>query len=249
VKSVDDMLTIIDGGKSDGGRTGRIWSLDPIDGTKGFLRGGQYAIALALIVNGDVKVGVLGCPNLPVDDTVRLDSSVGKDQTGEEGKGTLISAEIGIGADSRPLTKGKLADAKPIKMRSITDITEATFCEGVEAAHSNLGQQGEIAKKLGVTKESIRLDSQAKYASVARGAGDIYLRLPVREGYVDKIWDHAGGILIVHEAGGKVTDLHGKTHDFGTGRGLTDNKGFIVAPKALHAQVLKAVQSVLGITA
>ena len=28
----------------------RFWTLDPIDGTKGFLRGEQYAVALALIV-------------------------------------------------------------------------------------------------------------------------------------------------------------------------------------------------------
>jgi len=31
----------------------RFWTLDPIDGTKGFLRGDQYAIALALIENGN----------------------------------------------------------------------------------------------------------------------------------------------------------------------------------------------------
>ena len=43
---------------------GRYWALDPIDGTKGFLRGDQYAIALALIDDGDVVLGVLGCPNL-----------------------------------------------------------------------------------------------------------------------------------------------------------------------------------------
>ena len=36
------------------------------DGTKGFLRGEQYAVCLALIENGDVKLGVMGCPNLPV---------------------------------------------------------------------------------------------------------------------------------------------------------------------------------------
>ncbi|MBU0512317.1 MAG: 3'(2'),5'-bisphosphate nucleotidase, partial [Chloroflexi bacterium] len=42
----------------------RFWTLDPIDGTKGFLRGDQYAVALALVVDGDVQVGVLGCPNL-----------------------------------------------------------------------------------------------------------------------------------------------------------------------------------------
>ena len=45
----------------------RFWALDPIDGTKGFLRDDQYAIALALIENGLVKLGILACPNLYVD--------------------------------------------------------------------------------------------------------------------------------------------------------------------------------------
>ncbi len=30
----------------------QYWCLDPIDGTKGFLRGDQYAVALALVVEG-----------------------------------------------------------------------------------------------------------------------------------------------------------------------------------------------------
>ena len=45
----------------------RFWTVDPIDGTKGFLRGNQYAIALALVENGVVQLGVLGCPALPID--------------------------------------------------------------------------------------------------------------------------------------------------------------------------------------
>ena len=51
----------------------RVWALDPIDGTKGFLRGrelgGQYCIALALIEDGEVTVSCLGCPNLPLPST------------------------------------------------------------------------------------------------------------------------------------------------------------------------------------
>jgi 3'(2'), 5'-bisphosphate nucleotidase len=43
----------------------RYWCVDPVDGTKGFLRGRQYAIALAFVVDGEVQVGVLACPNLP----------------------------------------------------------------------------------------------------------------------------------------------------------------------------------------
>ena len=44
-----------------------MWTLDPIDGTKGFLRGEQYAVCLALLVDSSVEVGVIGCPNLPLD--------------------------------------------------------------------------------------------------------------------------------------------------------------------------------------
>ncbi|KAF2670445.1 3(2),5-bisphosphate nucleotidase HAL2 [Microthyrium microscopicum] len=247
LKDVDDMLNVIDLGKSKGGRSGRVWTLDPIDGTKGFLRMGQYALALALMVDGDVKVGVLGCPNLPVDDTAPLDADIGKDQTsGGEGKGVLEAAVLGQGAFSRPLTTGALAKERKISMSKVEKVTDATFCESVEAAHSNHGDQADIAKALGITRESVRMDSQAKYASIARGAGEIYLRLPVSKTYVEKIWDHAAGDLIVREAGGMVTDVNGKRIDFGTGRTLTENKGFVAAPSQLHATILSAVQKVLG---
>ena len=42
-----------------------MWTLDPIDGTKGFLRGGQYAVCLALLIDARVELGVIGCPNIP----------------------------------------------------------------------------------------------------------------------------------------------------------------------------------------
>lgn len=44
-----------------------FWTLDPVDGTKGFLRGQQYCVSLAWILDGAPVVGVLGCPNLPRD--------------------------------------------------------------------------------------------------------------------------------------------------------------------------------------
>ncbi|KAH9987272.1 3',5'-bisphosphate nucleotidase [Xylariaceae sp. FL0662B] len=245
VKDEDVLLTIIDYGNSKGGAKGRIWAIDPIDGTKGFLRGGQYAVCLALMVDGDVKVGVLGCPNLPVDDTARLTEGMESGQT-DEGKGCLFSAVSGQGATNRPLTTGALAKEQSISMRAITDISAATFCESVEAAHSSHGDQAEIAKKLGITNPSVRMDSQAKYASIARGAGDIYLRLPVKSTYQEKIWDHAAGDLIVREAGGAVTDIHGKRLDFSVGRTLANNKGVVGAPASAHAQVLAAVQDVLN---
>ena len=55
----------IDRGSADSAE--RYWTLDPIDGTKGFLRGDQYAVALALVYDQQVQVGVLGCPELSLD--------------------------------------------------------------------------------------------------------------------------------------------------------------------------------------
>ncbi|KAL2135784.1 hypothetical protein VTI74DRAFT_6989 [Chaetomium olivicolor] len=247
VKDVDALLELIDAGGAKGGRQGRVWTIDPIDGTKGFLRGGQYAVALALLVDGDVKVGVLGCPNLPVDDSAELTADIGANQTDEEGRGVIFSAVVGQGAMSRPLQKGALAEGKKIRMKEVTEMGNACFCESVEAGHSNQSEAAQIAQKLGITKPSVRMDSQAKYGSIARGAGDIYLRLPTSKTYQEKIWDHAAGDLIVREAGGQVTDTKGNRLDFGVGRTLATNSGVIAAPAAVHSQVLKAVQEVLGL--
>mgnify|MGYP003472513371 CR=1 FL=1 len=53
---------------------------------------------------------------------------------------------------------------------------------------------------------------------MARGEAQIYLRLPTKKDYREKIWDHAAGMIIVEEAGGKVTDVRGHPLDFAHGR-------------------------------
>lgn len=254
IRDADAMLDLIDQGGAPGGPRGRTWTIDPIDGTKGFLRGGQYAVCLALLEDGDVKVGVLGCPNLPVDDAAPLTADMGANQAGDgdgdggdDGRGVLFSAVAGQGATSRPLRTGRLAEGKRISMKPIAEMSSACFCESLEAGHSNQSDAAQIAQKLGITKPSVRMDSQAKYGSIARGAGDIYLRLPTSKTYQEKIWDHAAGDLIVREAGGQVTDTRGARLDFSVGRTLANNSGVVAAPAAVHAQVLKAVQEVLGL--
>jgi 3'(2'), 5'-bisphosphate nucleotidase len=153
----------------------------------------------------------------------------------------------GQGATSRPLSNASLGPSKAIHMRPVPNISQAVFCESVEPGHSSKGDNAAIAEKLGITSKPVQMDSQAKYGSIARGAGDLYLRLPVRKDYQEKIWDHAAGDLIVREAGGVVTDANGKRLDFSKGRTLKDNKGVVAAPEAIHPQVLAVVQEVLGL--
>jgi 3'(2'), 5'-bisphosphate nucleotidase len=246
IQSEEAMLDAIDLGNSAGGNKGRVWALDPIDGTKGFLRGGQYAVCLALMVDGEVQVGVLGCPNLPVDDGAPLTEGIGAEATDAEGKGVLFGAVKGEGATSQPLTRGAVGKGSKISVSKISDVSQAVMCESVEPGHSSKGDNALISEKLGIKGKPVQMDSQAKYGSVARGAGDLYLRLPVRKDYVEKIWDHAAGDLIVREAGGQVTDVNGNRLNFNLGRTLKENKGVVATPANVHAEVLKAVQEVLG---
>jgi hypothetical protein len=98
---------------------------------------------------------------------------------------------------------------------------------------------------LGITLPPVRLDSQCKYAVVARGEASIYLRLPTRPGYEEKIWDHAAGCVIVKEAGGAVTDVRGRPLDFSRGSTLALNSGVVASNGVLHYRVLDAVRAVL----
>ena len=86
------MLSWIDRGQEKLDPARRYWVLDPIDGTKGFLRKGQYAIALALIERGEIILGLLACPNLP--------ASLASDIAGEisPGAGQIQFAIRGQGA-------------------------------------------------------------------------------------------------------------------------------------------------------
>lgn len=208
----------------------RFWTLDPIDGTKGFLRQGQYAVSLALIVNGRIELGVLGCPNL-------APSGIETDSVG-----TLYFAVRGQGAFGLSLAEG--ATAERIHVSRTTDSTRARFCESVESGHSNQGKSAAIGQKLGITANPARLDSQAKYAVVARGEADLYLRLPTKADYREMIWDHAGGVIVVEEAGGRVTDVDGKPLDFTLGKKLLNNRGVVASNRALHDVALKTLAEV-----
>lgn len=231
----DNVLEWIDRGGYDPVAEGttprkRYWTLDPIDGTKGFLRGMQYAIALALIEDGKVVLGALGCPNLKHTD--------GSD-------GCLFTAVRGGGTKLLPID-GESLNGATVTVDEALTVSEARFCESVESGHSNQGDSATIATILGITADPYRIDSQCKYAAVGRGDASIYLRLPTRADYQEKIWDHGAGSIVVEEAGGTVTDVAGNALDFSLGRTLANNRGIIATNGRFHDEVVSAVQSVIG---
>ncbi|MAT72207.1 MAG: 3'(2'),5'-bisphosphate nucleotidase [Planctomycetaceae bacterium] len=211
-----------------------FWTLDPVDGTKGFLRGDQYAVAFALIRDGVVQVGALGCPELE-----------GASSPAKGGAGTVIVAVRGEGAFAQPLDDPN-AEWKRLHVADVADPANARMLRSVEKAHTDTGGIGELVASLGVTADPVPLDSQAKYSVLAAGGGDVLLRLlsPSRPDYREKIWDQAAGSIVVEEAGGRVSDLDGKPLDFSHGRTLATNRGVLATNGKLHDAFLAGLKAI-----
>ena len=164
----------------------RFWTLDPIDGTKGFLRKDQYAVALALIEDGKVVLGALACPNLT--DGHVLDPS---------GPGSVIVAARGNGCWTRALeSTGPLTQ---LKVSTIADGADARVLRSFESGHTNVSQLDILLEAMANKAEPVRMDSQAKYAVLAAGKGDLLLRLlsSKQPDYKEMIWDQAAGSIVI----------------------------------------------------
>jgi len=227
----EEVCGLIDRGTGD--PRAEFWTLDPIDGTKGFLRRDQYAVALALVRNGRVELGVLGCPELG--DSQR--STPG-------GTGSLVVAIAERGTQYQPLINGN--EWKRLIVSDRSTPATARILRSVEKAHTNTDEISRLAESLGVSAPPVPLDSQAKYAVLAAGAGDVLLRLmsPKQLNYKEKIWDQAAGSIVVEEAGGKITDLDGKRLDFSHGRSLASNRGILATNGRLHDALLAGLRTV-----
>ncbi len=220
----------IDWGAGDAGDT--FWTLDPIDGTKGFLRGGQYVVALALVNGGRVDLGAMGCPTLSPDLELKQD-----------GEGSIILAVREQGTWIRGIGGG---EERRLRVSECQEPREGRMLRSFESGHTDPAKIDAIVRVLGIQNEPVLMDSSAKYGLLAGGEGEWIFRLvsPKDPGYVENIWDHAAGVVVVEEAGGKVTDLRGKPLDFGRGRLLSENIGVLASNRSLHEAALKAIREV-----
>lgn len=214
-------------------RLSRYWTLDPIDGTKGFLRGDQYAVALALLENGRVQIGLLGSPNLDPDGAPNL-----------QGSGSLAVATCGQGAWACELQQP--GEFLHLQVSGQSDPAQARLLRSFESGHTNLVKIEDFIQALGIQAEAARMDSQAKYAVMAAGRGELLVRLlsADKPNYEEKIWDHAAGSLILEEAGGRISDLHGRALDFTAGRTLSRNRGILASNGVLHSPALRALAQI-----
>jgi 3'(2'), 5'-bisphosphate nucleotidase len=223
----DAVLAAIDAGhRRDPGPS--YWTLDPIDGTKGFLRGGQYAVSLAKVVEGDVVLGLLGCPSLGLDPS-RPVSDPDPVGTLHVGLGGSTRVDSGEGAESLLVSCAPEAYPEPV-----------VVTHSVESGHTRKDDIRRILDHLGWSWRSLPADSQAKYAMVARGQAHVYMRIPGDPDRREPVWDHAAGVAVARGAGAVVTDLAGRPLDFSRGVALRANYGVICAHPRLHDDLVRA---------
>ncbi|KAF2117510.1 hypothetical protein BDV96DRAFT_643883 [Lophiotrema nucula] len=253
-RSKAEMLDLIDLGQTSQLREGRVWVLDPVDGTATFMKGQQYAVALCLVLDGEQQVGVIGCPNLHVDfDSEFVGMKIHEDLVDEAEYGVVLSAVQGQGTYIRAMEPKGLGEPRPISHTqgyTSRDLSTLNFVESAVGATS-LSQEEHrlVAESLGATPwpGTTIWSQQMKYVSLVLGASDVHLRIPKTKDRFTMVWDHAGGHLLFTEAGGTIKDFDGKPIDFGQGRYLKGdtNYGMVCAAPWCFDTVMKAVKDVL----
>jgi 3'(2'), 5'-bisphosphate nucleotidase len=215
----------------------RVWVLDPIDGTKGFIAQRHFAVCLALIENGRPIVAALACPNLALDVTIEpgpLDASR---------RGCIVAASSDSPVMHMPMREadGSASTMPLVEVPAVAGPTrrQPILTFSVEASEGRVrdfeAMADEMQRRFGRRPVALPMDSQAKYAIVARGQADIYDRPPRRTR--EKSWDHAAGCLLLERAGCTVTDSRGRPIDWSRlTLGLAE--GILGARQPLHDQVL-----------
>lgn len=192
----------------------RKWTIDPIDGTKGFQEGLSYAIGLGLIIESDLTLSVIGIPNYNSQGTAIFIAEKNQGSKAIYGNGPKV----------------------PIKVSSNQEIKKSLMCHSL---HYDKPWVLKFAKLAGIEK-FIQMDSMAKFCMIADGTADIYLKpMSLNRSFS---WDFLPGDLLVKEAGGIVTDLNGKSLRFENERCLITAPGCIASNGLFHKQALNIIK-------
>ncbi|KAI2642500.1 carbohydrate phosphatase [Xylaria nigripes] len=247
-QSPEQMCEMIDkcaSGEPGGSESKRVWVFDPIDGTKTFVQREAYAINVALLQGRRQILSVVGCPTLPVDATAPIDNRT-VDPTGQ---GSIVFAVRGHGTYVRRLIETSeeviIRKIQPLAASVSAADLRAVSCyhmldSGVDDAHEA------VMARLGITSKGCDfLAWVLRWVTLGLGLANITVWIYKKRERCGKIWDHAGAMLLFEELGGKITDIDGKDINLSAGRLMTENHGFVAAPKDLHPMVLKAIREVL----
>lgn len=207
----------------------RTWIIDPIDGTKGFVAMRHYAIGVGIIENGETSGAIIAAPGY------------GDGISGDDDDGAIFYIKDGV-----PYQEA-IMGGEPKRISVSDKDGDVTVVQSFEKQHASKSRMAIVRDYAGMSDASVyELDSMEKYALIANGDADVYLRLPNLDNKRPHMtWDHAPGVALVLAAGGKATDIDGAPLDFSRGRTLP-NRGMIVSNGRVHDRLLEAVSQLLA---
>ena len=192
---------------SDKGTSGRYWVIDPIDGTKNFMRGVPTWATLIALVNVDasgVEEVVVGIASAP---------ALARRWSATKGHGAFVRFNAG-NLDDLSEDLDSVSQEKKISVSKVAQLSDASI------SYSDFVGWGDRLEPF---------QKMLAHAWRTRGIGDFWSHMLVAEGAVDvaiepslAVWDMAALDIIVREAGGTFTNTAGQSGPFG-GSGVSTN--------------------------
>ena len=192
---------------SDKGTSGRYWVIDPIDGTKNFMRGVPTWATLIALVNVDasgVEEVVVGIASAP---------ALARRWSAAKGHGAFVRFNAG-NLDDLSEDLDSVSQEKKISVSKVAQLSDASI------SYSDFIGWGDRLEPF---------QKMLTHAWRTRGIGDFWSHMLVAEGAVDvaiepslAVWDMAALDIIVREAGGTFTNTAGQSGPFG-GSGVSTN--------------------------
>ena len=192
---------------SDKGTSGRYWVIDPIDGTKNFMRGVPTWATLIALVSVDasgVEEVVVGIASAP---------ALARRWSATKGHGAFVRFNAG-NLDDLSEDLDSVSQEKKISVSKVGALSDASI------SYSDFIGWGDRLEPF---------QKMLAHAWRTRGIGDFWSHMLVAEGAVDvaiepslAVWDMAALDIIVREAGGTFTNTAGQSGPFG-GSGVSTN--------------------------
>lgn len=188
----------------------RVWYVDPIDGTRDFIRGDHgFAVMIGLCISGAPALGVVYQPS--------------RDRT-------YYAIRGGPAMLVEPGADGALGAPRQLAVSATTDPAESRLAASASHRSKDIDR---VKSELGIRDELNVGSVGLKLCLIAAGSRDLYVNPAAKT----KAWDTCAPEVILNAAGGKLSDLYGAAVDYRC-EDLRHHHGLVGSNGHLHAQVI-----------